>query len=90
MRLFTIRDSKAESYMTPFFSRNAETALRSVTEAVSAPEHEFNRHSEDYSLWEIGGWSDVTGELDPQLPYLLINLKDLTKVSFPETTLKEA
>jgi len=90
LRLFTIRDAKADAYMTPFFSRNASVAIRSVEEAVANPEHEFHRHSEDYSLWEIGGFNESTGELDPQLPYMISNLKDLDVLHEAPPILKEA
>ena len=56
--IFSVYDSKAEVYMTPFFERTRGTAERVFASAVNNAEHEFHKHAEDYSLWELGWFSD--------------------------------
>lgn len=79
MRVFSIHDAKAEAYLQPFFAPNEGVALRYVETACNDLEHEFHRHSEDYTLHEIGGWDEETGELDPCLLRVVARLFDLVK-----------
>ncbi len=60
--IFTVFDCKAKAYLQPFFSVNIETATREFTAAVNG-EGNFNRFAEDYSLFELGVFEQLTGEL---------------------------
>lgn len=86
MRFFSIRDIKAESFMDPFMSQNAATAVRMVSQAVNDPAHQFNKYPEDYVLFEVGGWNQETGELESQTPYKISGCLELiTAQSFLES-----
>lgn len=63
MKIFSIYDSKAEAYNTPFFSPTVATALRSCEEAVADTSSEFAKYAEDYTLFELGSWDQHQGEL---------------------------
>lgn len=72
LKSFSIRDVKAKAFIAPFFLPNAEMAQRQFAEAVNAPDHQFNKHSADYELYEIGIWSDDSALFKPHEEPLLI------------------
>lgn len=57
-KIYSIFDSKVESYLQPFFFRNAGEAQRAVANLVNDANHGFSKHAEDYTLFEIGQWDD--------------------------------
>lgn len=63
--IFTVNDSKAALFLQPFFSRNAQTAKRSFSEAVNDAGHQFHKHAGDYTLFEIGSFDEETGVVTP-------------------------
>lgn len=78
--IYTVFDSKSGAYMQPFFSANDQTARRAIHDVVQDPDHTFNKHSEDYTLFDIGSFDDATAEIIPAAPITLGNLlefKDL-------------
>lgn len=60
LEIFTIYDSKAQAYLQPFFSLNAETAQREFTKAVNG-EGNFSQFAEDYSLHLLGLFDQEEG-----------------------------
>lgn len=54
LQMFCIYDCKMELYLSPFTAINAAVAAREFETAVMTPNHNFNQHPDDYSLWEIG------------------------------------
>lgn len=71
LKAFSIFDTKAEAFLTPFFSPNAATAIRTFETAVNDPSTDFNRYASDYHLFEVGAWSAATGDLTPTHPISL-------------------
>lgn len=65
MRIFEIYDSKAEAFLKPFFSMTRMTALRSFEQAVRDESSDFHKFASDYTLFEIGEWSEQDGDLVP-------------------------
>lgn len=61
--IFSVYDSKAESYLAPFYAPNGSVACRSLQQATQDPSHPFCLYPEDYTLFEIGSFEDETGEL---------------------------
>ena len=57
-KIFTIFDSKAKAYLTPFFLHEDGMALRIFGDCVNDITHQFGKHPEDYTLFSIGSWSD--------------------------------
>jgi len=68
LKIYSIRDSAVEAFLQPFFSPTDGAALRSVGQAVNDPQHEFFKHSKDYSLWALGNYDDQTGQIVPFTP----------------------
>lgn len=62
-KIFSIYDSKAERHLPPFFMSTKGEAIRAVTDALHDSNHQFCRHSEDYTLFELGEFSDIDAEI---------------------------
>lgn len=62
-KVFSVYDSKVEAYLQPFFQRSRGEALRNFIAAVNDPQTMFNKHPEDYTLFEIGEFSEEKGEI---------------------------
>lgn len=66
--IYTVYDVKAEAYLPPFFLQTDAVAKREFRKAANNPEHAFCVNAEDYTLFKIGTWSDVTAEMTPHPP----------------------
>lgn len=59
--------------MTPFFSLNDETAVRSFGHACKSPDSLMASYPEDYSLYRLGEFDDVSGVILSEKPEFLLN-----------------
>ena len=57
-KIFTIYDSKAGAYLTPFFLHNEAMAIRIFQDCVNDIKHQFGKHPEDYTMFSVGSWDD--------------------------------
>lgn len=90
MRIFSVIDQKAEAYLQPFFAPNAAVAIRVCTAACEDEGHTFRRHSEDFVLFEVGGFDEQTGELQPESPPRVIcRILDLIPKTPPQLTIPQ-
>lgn len=64
MKIFTVYDSKAAAYLTPFFCPNGAVAIRAFSSAARDQGHDFNRYAADYTLFEIGQWDPISANLN--------------------------
>lgn len=58
LKMYCVYDSKISAYMHPMFFRSNGEALRAFAAAVNDPSHGFNKHPEDYTLFELGSFND--------------------------------
>ncbi len=65
LQAFSVFDSKAEAYVQPLFSPTIATGIREFTSAANDESHAFNRFAADYTLFHIGEFDQVSGELIP-------------------------
>nr|QJB19012.1 MAG: nonstructural protein [Microvirus sp.] len=63
-RVFTVYDSKVGAYLRPFFMTTKGEALRAWTDTVNDKETAFNKHPEDYCLFELGTFDDQVGQFE--------------------------
>lgn len=61
LQIFTVRDSKAEAFMSPFFMQANGQAIRAFADSVNGQNEQFSKHPEDYSLWHLGSYDEATG-----------------------------
>lgn len=63
MKIFSVYDSKASAYIQPFFATTDAVAIRMFEEAISDPNHQFNKWAGDYTLFSLGEWDENTGSI---------------------------
>lgn len=63
--IFTVYDSKSQSFSPPFYSPNLATGERAWHEKVNEKGSPFNSYPNDYSLFETGVFDVHTGIIAP-------------------------
>ncbi len=58
---FSIFDSKAEAFITPFYSQTVGTAIRSFEQAANDTASDFHKFAGDYTLFHLGAFDNSTG-----------------------------
>lgn len=64
LKMFSVYDSKVGAYMKPFYLRSAAEAIREMTDAIVEPKCVFYKHPEDYCLFEVGTFDELTGDFN--------------------------
>lgn len=59
--IFSIYDSKADAYISPFFLPTKAQALRAFGDCCHDENHQFGKHPEDYMLVHLGTFDDSAG-----------------------------
>ncbi len=85
-KIFTIYDSKAKAYLTPFFLHQEGMALRIFTDCINDTVHQFGKHPEDYTLFLLGSWSDEKAKFLINNPIALATGIELVNPDKPEFT----
>lgn len=65
MKMFAVYDSKAETFLNPFFMQSRGLAIRAFNTTAQDQRTEIAKYPGDFTLFELGDWSEVTGQLDP-------------------------
>lgn len=63
MEIFSVYDSKAESYLQPIFAPNAAVAVRMFSNAVNQEGHDFGKFAQDYTLFHLGEWNEKEAKI---------------------------
>ena len=80
MKLFTIKDTKADYYMQPQLYRNSLEAQRACENSVNDQKDSlFAKNCEDFVLFEIGEWDERTGQIIPCDKKHVVDMIDLRK-----------
>ena len=61
--VFSIYDSKAESFSTPFIQTTVGLAIRFLETLTKDPQTALNKYPEDHTLFRIGEWDERKGEI---------------------------
>lgn len=72
MKMFSVKDTKAEGFNTPFFQQTFGMAERSFLDAIRDEKNPMYKHQADYSLYCTGEFNQTTGECTPIYPPKLI------------------
>lgn len=73
LRALAIHDKKAELFSMPIFVQAVGQGVRSFADTVNDGKSEYARHPEDYTLFDIGSYDDVKGQLVSIVPVSLGN-----------------
>lgn len=68
LELFCVYDAKAESFLPPFDMLTRGQAMRAFADQVNKQDSNFNRHAADYTLFHVGSFDQLKGELKPLVP----------------------
>lgn len=69
-KIFTIHDAAANAYLPPFCLPEQGMAMRTFGDCINDPKHQFSLHPSDYTLFRIGYWDDISGEIKVELAKL--------------------
>lgn len=64
LRVYSIRDAKAEVYNQPWFAKTHGEAERNFAQLARDPKSMVGQFPEDYDLYFIGSYNDQTGVID--------------------------
>lgn len=79
MKIYAVKDVKAETFNNPFFQKNDITALRALSLEVNRadPGNVVYTHPQDFDLYELGDYDPDTGEITSISPVLVANGRTL-------------
>lgn len=63
-KCFTVYDDKAKAYLPPFFLPEIAQAVRTFGDCATDPKHEFGKHPEDYTLFQLGDFDSSSGVME--------------------------
>lgn len=66
--IFSVYDCKTEAYLRPFFEMTEASAIRAFAAAIQDPDSQFARNAEDFTLWVLGSWDPIGGQVTPTVP----------------------
>lgn len=61
LHIVAVKDLAVETFARPFVVAHPRQAVRSFSDETNNPESEIHKHAEDYELWLIGSFDDVSG-----------------------------
>ena len=83
MKAYSVFDKKAGSFSSPIFMINDAIAKRSLSSVVFDSKSTLNQFPDDYALYCVGDFDDVTGSLSPVIldgqvvpPRFICEIKD--------------
>lgn len=86
LEIFTIFDSKSQSYGNPVFVQNKNVLQRDIINMMKDPQQAQNLYilnAEDYSVFKIGTYSKTTGLVVSQNLEHVCNMHDLRAMAGP-------
>ena len=76
---YSLLDTKAQTYTNPFyFAQNGE-ALRALDGIVNDGQTQVSKYPEDFQLYKIGTFDDVSGEIKGHEPEFIAKALDFKK-----------
>lgn len=64
-KIFSVFDEKAKAFLPPFFLPEKAMAVRVFSDCANDVNHQFGKHPEDYTLFELGNFDGSSGQLTP-------------------------
>tara|TARA_Y100001968_G_scaffold313138_1_gene337000 strand:- start:94 stop:369 length:276 start_codon:yes stop_codon:yes gene_type:complete len=77
--IYSIYDTVTELFEPPFIDINKGSALRRIQDLmISNPQSPYAKFPDNFQLWEIGIWNEISGFCYSEDHSLVIDLKDIT------------
>jgi hypothetical protein len=90
LKVYSIRDTKAEAFNRPFYTINDALAQRIISDSMQQ-DTSLSQHAADYSIYYLGEFDDSNGIITPLAePKFMFNLaafkpkQEITQKSFEE------
>jgi len=64
LKMFSVYDSKTNTYLPPLFIHAKGQAIRMLIEAANDKNHAIGKYPADYTLFEVGEFDDQTCHID--------------------------
>lgn len=61
MKMYSVYDQGVGAFMAPFMLRSKGEAIRQFSNTVANKDTEFYRHPEDFTLFELAEYDELTG-----------------------------
>lgn len=71
-KMFSLYDSKAKMFGTPFFMPTIGMALRALQDLTNDNQSMVSRHPSDFSLYELGEFNDEDGSTQNKIPLNMV------------------
>jgi len=65
LKVFSVYDTKTETYMRPFYDPAVGSALRSFGDIAKDSNHVIGQHPTDFALFQLGEWDDKKAAFSP-------------------------
>lgn len=96
LEIFSVYDSKARSFLPPFFLPQVGMATRIFQNCANDPGHQFGANPSDYTLFHLGNFDDESAAVDikitPENLGIAQEFKDQPQIKespFPDLPFKE-
>lgn len=63
LKVYSLFDSAAGAYTQPFFMHNDGLAIRAFSDNVNADNNNVSYHPDQFTLFQVGEWDDISGEI---------------------------
>lgn len=81
LKIFSVRDTKVSSFSKPFTTKNEIEASRAFYVAVNDRECQVSQFPEDFDLFLLGEFDEVTGVIKPvEPPKFIVGAVSLVKL----------
>lgn len=79
--VLAVRDRAADVFGQPHFAVHVGSSIRGFGDEINraAPDNAFNKHPEDFDLYELGTFDDATGVFECHTPRQVAVGKDLVR-----------
>lgn len=87
--LTSVLDTKADCFSTPVAVRTEAEAIRSFSQSVNNPETGYHNYPEDFILFSVGTFDQLTGEIVPHPAKELvkaISVKEADEIPYADLT----
>jgi hypothetical protein len=87
--IYSMYDRAVKAYMQPIFHDSTGGIIRGLTDVLEDREHQFTKHPEDYTLFKLGTFDEITGKIEYHEPEKVIGVWELKSPEVKQPVLSE-
>lgn len=82
LKVVAVQDARSGFFMRPSFGNHLGSILRDWESVVNDPQSQMNKYPEDFALYELGEYDDISGNFKCEAtPRLLSTARQVQKTS---------